>query len=150
MLTAAIADRVGPTGRVLGLESSRVAVADAALNLAAQPWAEVRAAKVTAAELAAIALDADLVILDPPRSGAGPAVLTEALMRRPRAVCYVACDPAALARDLRTAFDLGWRLTSLRAFDAFPMTHHVECVALLEPGEEIEATVRVAGEARTT
>lgn len=44
---------------------------------------------------------------------------------------YVACDPAALARDVRVALDAGWLLADLRAFDAFPMTHHVECVATL-------------------
>jgi tRNA/tmRNA/rRNA uracil-C5-methylase (TrmA/RlmC/RlmD family) len=52
---------------------------------------------------------------------------------RPRVVGYVACDPAALARDVATARDAGWQLTSLSAFDAFPMTAHVECVAALEP-----------------
>jgi tRNA/tmRNA/rRNA uracil-C5-methylase (TrmA/RlmC/RlmD family) len=55
------------------------------------------------------------------------------LALRPRAVVYVACDPASLARDVSTACSAGWRLARLRAFDAFPMTHHVECVALLEP-----------------
>jgi len=57
--------------------------------------------------------------------------------RRPRAVAYVACDPAAFARDVATFAAKGWRLTGLRAFDAFPMTHHVEVVGLLavaEPG----------------
>ena len=49
----------------------------------------------------------------------------------PRAVGYVACDPAALARDVATASAAGWRLEGLRAFDAFPMTHHIECVAVL-------------------
>jgi tRNA/tmRNA/rRNA uracil-C5-methylase (TrmA/RlmC/RlmD family) len=49
-------------------------------------------------------------------------------------VAYVACDPAALARDLATFRDLGYALRTLRAFDLFPMTHHVECVALLEKG----------------
>ena len=58
----------------------------------------------------------------------------------PRAVAYVACDPSALARDLAIAEELGYRLTDLRAFDAFPMTSHVECIALLEPAgdEELE------------
>jgi tRNA/tmRNA/rRNA uracil-C5-methylase (TrmA/RlmC/RlmD family) len=51
----------------------------------------------------------------------------------PRAVGYVACDPASFARDVGTFRDLGWRLAALRCFDAFPMTHHVECVGLLEP-----------------
>ena len=58
--------------------------------------------------------------------------------RHPRAVAYVACDPAALARDLAYAKDAGYRLDRLRAFDAFPMTHHVECIATLvreEPRE---------------
>ena len=54
----------------------------------------------------------------------------------PRAVAYVACDPSALARDLAIAEELGYRLTDLRAFDAFPMTSHVECIALLEPADD--------------
>ena len=51
-----------------------------------------------------------------------------------RAVVYVACDPAALARDVAVFADAGYRLAALRAFDCFPMTAHVECVALLVPG----------------
>ena len=53
--------------------------------------------------------------------------------RRPRAVAYVACDAAALARDVSFFAEHGYRLAALRAFDLFPMTHHVECVALLSP-----------------
>jgi len=72
-------------------------------------------------------------VLDPPRTGAGRP-LVEALAAGPaRAIAYVACDPAALARDVKTFGEHGWRLAGLRAFDLFPMTHHVECVALLEP-----------------
>ena len=48
-----------------------------------------------------------------------------------RRICYVSCDPATLARDLAVFAGRGWRLDDLRAFDAFPMTHHVECVATL-------------------
>ena len=51
----------------------------------------------------------------------------------PRAVVYVACDPAALARDVATACELGLELVELRVLDAFPMTHHLECLALLRP-----------------
>jgi tRNA/tmRNA/rRNA uracil-C5-methylase (TrmA/RlmC/RlmD family) len=51
-----------------------------------------------------------------------------------RAVCYVACDPAAFARDVRAFREAGWRLAELRVFDAFPMTQHVECVGLFLPG----------------
>jgi len=75
----------------------------------------------------------DVVVLDPPRSGAGRDVITQVLALAPRVVVYVACDPAALARDVATAGALGYRLRGVRAFDLFPMTHHVECVAVLEP-----------------
>ena len=72
----------------------------------------------------------DVVVLDPPRSGAGRAVVEEVVRRRPRAVAYVACDPAAFARDVATFAEHGYDLAEVRAFDAFPMTHHVECVGL--------------------
>jgi tRNA/tmRNA/rRNA uracil-C5-methylase (TrmA/RlmC/RlmD family) len=75
----------------------------------------------------------DLVVLDPPREGARRPVVEAVVARRPRAVAYVACDPAALARDLRTFAEHGYALDRLRALDLFPMTHHVECVALLVP-----------------
>ena len=73
----------------------------------------------------------DLVVLDPPREGARAEVVRAVVDRTPRAVAYVACDPAALARDVATFAEHGYRLSALRAFDLFPMTHHVECVALL-------------------
>lgn len=73
----------------------------------------------------------DLVVLDPPREGARRAVVEQIAARRPRAVAYVACDPAALARDVAFFAEHGYSLDALRAFDLFPMTHHVECVALL-------------------
>jgi tRNA/tmRNA/rRNA uracil-C5-methylase (TrmA/RlmC/RlmD family) len=66
-------------------------------------------------------------------------VVEEIVDRSPRAVCYVACDPASLARDLATFAGAGYHLRSLRAFDLFPMTHHVECVALLVPAVGIPA-----------
>jgi tRNA/tmRNA/rRNA uracil-C5-methylase (TrmA/RlmC/RlmD family) len=51
----------------------------------------------------------------------------------PRRIAYVSCDPASFARDLRVMLDAGWTMPSLRAFDLFPMTEHVELVGLLEP-----------------
>jgi tRNA/tmRNA/rRNA uracil-C5-methylase (TrmA/RlmC/RlmD family) len=72
----------------------------------------------------------DLVVLDPPREGAKREVVEQVVARSPRAVAYVACDPAALARDVETFAGHGYTLDRLRAFDLFPMTHHVECVAL--------------------
>jgi tRNA/tmRNA/rRNA uracil-C5-methylase (TrmA/RlmC/RlmD family) len=76
----------------------------------------------------------DVVVLDPPRAGAGRDVVAAVLAARPRAVAYVACDPASFARDLRVALDAGWQLRTLRAYDCFPMTAHMETVALLCPG----------------
>jgi tRNA/tmRNA/rRNA uracil-C5-methylase (TrmA/RlmC/RlmD family) len=73
---------------------------------------------------------ADVVILDPPRDGAGQLVLQQISDLKPRRIVYVACDPAALARDSAFANDLGWQLNEVRAFDLFPMTHHIEMVAL--------------------
>jgi len=72
-----------------------------------------------------------VVVLDPPRSGAGRAAITEIVRLAPDKVVYVACDPAALARDAGLMMGAGYRLAALRAFDLFPMTHHVECVAVL-------------------
>jgi tRNA/tmRNA/rRNA uracil-C5-methylase (TrmA/RlmC/RlmD family) len=72
---------------------------------------------------------ADVVVLDPPRKGAGRAVVDGIAATGARTVVYVACDPAALARDTATLVDRGFALTGLRAFDLFPMTAHVECVA---------------------
>jgi tRNA/tmRNA/rRNA uracil-C5-methylase (TrmA/RlmC/RlmD family) len=75
----------------------------------------------------------DVVVADPPRSGLGRALVEAICARGPRRVVHVACDPAALGRDVGLFAAQGYRLSALRAFDAFPMTHHMECVALLEP-----------------
>ena len=78
-------------------------------------------------------IHADLVVLDPPRTGAGRDVTRDIAALHPRRIAYVACDPAALARDVAYLGSAGYRLETLRAFDAFPMTHHVECIAVLVP-----------------
>jgi tRNA/tmRNA/rRNA uracil-C5-methylase (TrmA/RlmC/RlmD family) len=134
LFSAVLADAVGPTGRVVAVEGSSSAANDAAANLAAWPWVEVHAGPVSAQTVTRLVQTAgrpDVVVFDPPRAGAGPDVMRAVLRAGPRAVGYVSCDPATLARDVRAALDVGWRLAGLRAFDAFPMTHHVECVAIL-------------------
>jgi len=75
----------------------------------------------------------DVVVLDPPRTGAGPRVARTLAHSGARAIAYVACDPAAFARDVRAFRDEGWRLAALRGFDCFPMTQHIELVGLILP-----------------
>ncbi len=132
-LTAALAQAVGEAGHVLAVEAAPSAVDDARRNLADLTWVQVEAARVDARWLADPEFRPDLVVLDPPRAGAGAEVMRALLALAPRAVGYVSCDPATLARDVAAAREAGWRLAALRAFDAFPMTHHVECVATLRP-----------------
>ena len=50
---------------------------------------------------------------------------------QPARIIYVACDPAALARDLKVAVSHGYQIASLQAYDLFPHTYHVECIALM-------------------
>ena len=120
-----------PAATSAGSASAPPAVAVAGAASAAP--ATVRAAPVTPELLAALERRPNLVVLDPPRAGAGRAVMRAVLDLAPRAVAYVACDPASFARDLRVALDAGYRLAQFRAFDCFPMTAHVETVALLVP-----------------
>ncbi|WP_309237359.1 hypothetical protein [Actinomadura sp. BRA 177] len=77
---------------------------------------------------------ADVVVLDPPRTGAGRDVVEHITRLAGRKIAYVSCDPATLARDLAYFNERGWTLETLRAFDAFPMTSHVECLATLVRG----------------
>ena len=129
LFSAALAARVGPAGHVLAVEGDETAVEDAAVNLADLPQVSVLVGRVDRA-LADVPA-ADLVVLDPPRTGAKREVVAAIAATSPRAVAYVACDPAALARDVAFFAEHGYELSSLRAFDLFPMTHHVECVAVL-------------------
>lgn len=134
LFAAAVADRVGPGGRVTLVESAAQGVAAARENLRDLRQVEVVAARVeTALARRRITGPVDVVVLDPPRSGAGARVVRELAAAGPRAVAYVACDPAAFARDVRTFTGLGWRLATVRGFDLFPMTQHVELVGLLLP-----------------
>jgi len=82
---------------------------------------------------AASGLTADGVVLDPPRAGVGRKVVDRIASAGRPTVVYVACDPVALSRDVALFAGHGYRLAALRSFDAFPMTHHFETVALLLP-----------------
>lgn len=131
LFAGALADRVGADGQIVAVESNARAVADARRNLHAVSSVRLVTGRVEQ-ELPRLDLDGvDVVVLDPPRTGAGRRVVAALAALQPRALAYVACDPAALARDVAVFAGHGYGLTALRAFDAFPMTHHVECVALL-------------------
>ncbi|MEU4368388.1 class I SAM-dependent RNA methyltransferase [Micromonospora chersina] len=136
LFAAALAGRVGDA-RVTLVESSQGGVDAARANLADLPRVEVVAARVeTALARRRVTGPVDVVVLDPPRSGAGAPVVRDIVAAGPRAVAYVACDPAAFARDVRTFTGAGWRLAALRGFDLFPMTQHVELVGLFLPPEK--------------
>lgn len=156
LFASALATAVGPGGQVVAVESDPGAAAHARDNLTDLPNVAVLTARVDdafgvarpsrrgsakqrgsrprkASRSTLLPTAADVVVLDPPRTGAGRGISAEVAALRPRVVVYVACDPAALARDTAYLAGHGYRLDGLRAFDAFPMTHHVECVARFVP-----------------
>jgi len=133
LFSAAIVEAVGPTGHVDLIEVSKVATADAARNFAA--FSNITIATGDVAKLLPRITAADVVVLDPPRDGAGKEAVAHIARLAPRAIVYVACDPAALARDTTYLADHRYSLVKVRAFDLFPMTHHIECVALYARAE---------------
>ncbi|MBB1258122.1 class I SAM-dependent RNA methyltransferase [Streptomyces alkaliterrae] len=133
LFAGALADRLGERGAVLGIESAKQAVEDARHNLADFDRVRIEHGKVDQVLPRTGITEADIVVLDPPRAGAGRDTVRTIASLTPRRVAYVACDPAALARDLAYFRDAGYKPRFLRAFDLFPMTHHFECVAILEP-----------------
>lgn len=120
----------GTTGSVTVVDTSRHAAADGAAALADLAQVSFVTGRVERA-LAELPGQADVVVLDPPRAGAGRPVVAAVTARRPARIVHLGCDPAALARDVAAYLEGGYRLMALRALDAFPMTHHVECVAAL-------------------
>jgi 23S rRNA (uracil1939-C5)-methyltransferase len=106
---------------------------DAAAACAAELPPESRSLSGRVEDLLPAALPADVVILNPPRTGLADAVPAqlESLTERPRAIIYVSCNPATLGRDL--ARMPGYRIESVRGFDMFPQTAHVETVCELIP-----------------
>jgi 23S rRNA (uracil1939-C5)-methyltransferase len=120
---------------VIAVEGHARAAEDARANAAAAGLAvTVLAEPVQAVTRRAVTGDAaleapEVVVLDPPRSGAGERVVEDLLRLAPPTIVYVACDVAALARDARALVDGGYRLTAAQPLDLFPMTHHVEVVA---------------------
>ena len=131
LFAAALLPEIGAGGRITIIESDDNAITDAKRNFASEERVEVVHGRVEKALKKYVA--ANLIVLDPPRSGAGVSVIEAVVSLKPRAIVYVACDPASLARDTAYLKERGFVLESLRAFDLFPMTAHMECVARFIP-----------------
>ncbi|MEV7528710.1 class I SAM-dependent RNA methyltransferase [Agrococcus sediminis] len=138
LFAATIAEALGERTRLTSVEADEVATDHASENLAEWIGASAETGRVDRwlRELANRAsgqererLSRGLVVLDPPRAGAGRDVIELLAGLEPAQIVYVACDPVALARDAKLLAEAGWQVDALEAFDLFPMTHHVEAVA---------------------
>lgn len=128
LFTSQFLEVIGENGRVDLVEGSKSATADAMRNFASFSNVKVHTGDV--AKLLPRFSMADVIVLDPPREGAGKDVIAAMVALKPRSIIYVACDPAALARDTTYLGAAGFEIEKVRAFDLFPMTHHIEMVAL--------------------
>ena len=117
-------------GKVIAVEESAAAVADARENTAGLDNVEIILGK-TEEVLPRLEQKPDAVILDPPRAGCQPGALRGLVQLAPPRIAYVSCDPATLARDLKTLSDGHYTLEQVETLDMFPQTHHVECIAVL-------------------
>jgi len=131
LFAGAALNHIGPDGRIDIVEGSSSATGDARANFAGIENVFVHTGDV-AKEIRKFS-NADVIILDPPRTGAGKDVIENLVALDARAIIYVACDPAALARDTVYLSDAGYQLAEIRSFDLFPMTHHIESIALYRP-----------------
>lgn len=129
VFAAALANQVGERGRVVAVESSRTAVDEGTEALADLRQVTFRHGRVE--RLVAELPNPEVVVLDPPRAGAGREVVAAVADAGPQRVVHIGCDPASFARDVGLYRDHGFELADARAFAAFPSTHHVECIALL-------------------
>ncbi|MDN3904890.1 TRAM domain-containing protein [Arthrobacter sp. YD2] len=129
LFTAPLAGAAGESGRVLSVEGSPGTSRDARKNLFAAPQVQIHQGRVD--KVLRDAGKLDVVLLDPPRAGAGKTVVRQIDAAAPRVVGYVSCDPASFARDLGYFRSAGWEPETLRVFDLYPHTHHMESFAVL-------------------
>ena len=132
LFSVPLAKRVGPGGKVVAVEASPYAVRDARTNGDGLRQLRVREWSVTPRAINDAVAPGDVVVLDPPRSGLAKGVCDALIRRAPRRLVYVSCDAATFARDLALLAVGGYHLRDLRVFDLFPMTEHVELVAVLD------------------
>lgn len=122
-------------GQVIAVESHPQAAADLAANARTARGRNIRTVRETAFDFLrrCAQADPDLVVMDPPRAGAGVATLKLLVALRPKCLHYVSCSPPTLARDLGFLLQQGYRLDALEMFDFFPQTYHIESLARLSP-----------------
>jgi tRNA/tmRNA/rRNA uracil-C5-methylase (TrmA/RlmC/RlmD family) len=130
VFAAVLAQAVGDTGRVITVETSRAASRSARAALADLGCVSVVTESVRRA-LSQQTLRADVAVLDPPRSGAGREVIDLLAAADVPRVIHIGCEAASFARDVGLYLGHGYAVRDLRVFDSFPLTHHVECVAVL-------------------
>lgn len=130
LFAAALAEVVGERGRVHTVDTARGASASAREALADLTAVTVVSGSVRGF-LAGQSGPADVAVLDPPRAGAGRAVIDLLAGAGVPRLVHIGCEAASFARDIGLYRGHGYRVEQLRVFDAFPLTHHVECVALL-------------------
>ncbi|MEE6176281.1 class I SAM-dependent RNA methyltransferase [Mycobacterium sp. 050134] len=130
VFAAALGEAVGESGRVLTVDTSRAATRAARIALADLPQVEVVTDSVRRA-LTARRAAADVAVLDPPRAGAGREVIDLLAAAQVPRLVHIGCEPASFARDVGLYLGHGYAVEKIRVFDAFPLTHHTEAVALL-------------------
>lgn len=130
VFASVLSNGVGTQGQVDSVEYSQQAVSDGRASLADIPQIRMHAGRAER-QFASLTVNPATVVLDPPRSGAGRDVVQAIASSRAGRVIHVGCDPASFARDVALYRAAGYEVEAVRAFDAFPLTHHVECMALL-------------------
>ncbi len=135
LFTIPIAQRFEKTTRVVSIEGAATAVKNARNNIRRAHIGNVVALKgdvmKTLRTLEPEYKHPEIVVLDPPRAGAGRKVSQQIIGSRANRVIYVACDPTSLARDTATFIEGGYKIEDIQAYDIYPMTHHVETVCLM-------------------
>lgn len=139
LFAVALATSTAPAAVVVAVEGDDRAVRFARRNLHDLP-----SIRVVHSDVRSYPFDStpDVTVLDPPRAGAGADVIDAVGAITSRAIVHVGCDGANTARDLGRLVASGWRLQTLRAFDLFPMTQHVETVALLKRDRRVQSDRR--------
>ena len=127
LFTLPISKEIGDAGEVHLVESDKRCLQDAKKMFKKNKNVIIHAGKVE--EKLSNINDIDIVLLDPPRNGAGRKVISEIIEKKPRSILYISCDPASLARDTKLLIDDSYSLEQITGIDLFPMTHHIECVS---------------------